>query len=140
MADIKYIEEKPDSRAYLELFESTGWNAVYKADQAELDQALEGSWYVVSAYDGDKLVGIGRVISDGVLYAMIYDMIVRTSHQGKGIATAILETLIAKCKRNRLRDIQLFSAKGKVQFYRKRGFVERPVDAPGMRISSDQIS
>ena len=134
MTDIEYIEEKPDSRAYFQLFESTGWNAVYKADQAELNRAIEGSWYVLSAYDGDKLIGFGRVVSDGVLYAMIYDMIVKSSHQGKGIGTAILEKLIAKCKRHRLRDVQLFSAKGKVQFYRKRGFVERPVDAPGMRI------
>jgi GNAT superfamily N-acetyltransferase len=134
MTDIEYIGEKPDSRAYLQLFESTGWNAVYKADQVELNRALEGSWYVLSAYDGDKLVGVGRVVSDGVLYAMIYDMIVKPSHQGKGIGTAILEKLIAKCKRDRLRDIQLFSAKGKVQFYRKRGFVERPVDAPGMSV------
>ena len=134
MTGVAYIEEKPDSRAYLELFETTGWNAVYKADKAELSRALEGSWYVLSAYDGDKLIGVGRVVSDGVLYAMIYDMIVKPSHQGKGIGTTILEKLIAKCKRHRLRDIQLFSAKGKVPFYRERGFVERPVDAPGMRI------
>jgi GNAT superfamily N-acetyltransferase len=134
MTGIDYIEDLPDSHAYKELFESTGWNAAYKADKAELGRALEGSWYVLSAYDGHKLVGIGRVVSDGVLYAMIYDMIVMPSHQGKGIGTAILEKLIARCKRERLRDVQLFSAKGKMQFYRKRGFVERPVNASGMSI------
>jgi GNAT superfamily N-acetyltransferase len=132
MTDIEYLEEKPNSQAYLDLFESTGWNAVYKANQTELDQALKGSWYVISAYDKDKLVGIGRVVSDGVLYAMIYDMIVKPSHQGKGIGTAILKKLTDRCKKNHLRNIQLFSAKGKVPFYSKRGFVQRPVDAPGM--------
>jgi GNAT superfamily N-acetyltransferase len=71
---------------------------------------------------------------------MIYDMIIKASHQGKGIGTVILEKLIAKCKRDRLRDIQLFSAKGKVRFYSKRGFVERPLDAPGMRFCKNQIS
>jgi GNAT superfamily N-acetyltransferase len=134
MAGIEYLEEKPGSQAYLELFESSGWNAVYEVDKAELSRALEASWYVMSAYDGDKLVGVGRVVSDGVLYAMIYDMIVKPSYQSKGIGTAILEKLIARCRRDQIRDIQLFSAKGKVQFYRERGFVERPEDAPGMRL------
>ena len=137
MTNIRYVEGKPDSQAFLDLFESTGWNAVYKVDHSELGQALESSWYVVSVYDGDKLVGIGRVVSDGVLYAMIYDMIVKPSHQGRGIGTTLLKKLITKCKSDRLRDIQLFSAKGKTQFYSKRGFVERPIDAPGMKLSSD---
>ena len=134
MKKIEYIEDKPGSRAYLQLFETTGWNADYKADQAELRRAIECSWYVLSAYDGEELVGFGRIVSDGVLYAMIYDMIVKPSHQGNGIGTAILEKLVARCREHGLRDVQLFSAKGKAQFYRKRGFVERPVDAPGMRI------
>ena len=132
MTNIKYLEKKPDSRAYFELFESTGWNTNYKVEQSELYQALEGSWYVISAYDGDNLVGIGRIVSDGVIYGMIYDLIVKPSHQAKGIGSIILEKLITKCKIARLRDIQLFSAKGKAPFYNKCGFVERPDDAPGM--------
>lgn len=134
MRDIKYRETKPDAQQYLSLFETTGWNAVYKADLDELSKSIENSWYVVTAYQSNELVGIGRVVSDGVLYTMIYDMIVKPSHQSRGIGTTILNKLIEKCKAAGLREVQLFSAKGKVQFYSKRGFIERPADAPGMRL------
>jgi hypothetical protein len=30
-------------------------------------------------------------------------------------------------------DIQLFCAQGKGEFYRRHGFVSRPMDAPGMQ-------
>jgi GNAT superfamily N-acetyltransferase len=134
MADIEYRETPPDARQYLELFETTGWNSAYKANWKDLKQALDNSWYVVVAYQGSELVGIGRVVSDGVLYAMIYDMIVRPSHQGCGIGTTLLVKLVKKCKSAGMRDIQLFSARGKAPFYAKRGFVQRPADAPGMML------
>ena len=132
MSDIEYKEIHPDARQYLELFETTGWNSMYKADSKDFSQAMDNSWYIVAAYQGRELVGIGRLVSDGVLYAMIYDMIVKPSHQNRGIGTAILDKLVQKCKDSGIRDIQLFSARGKVPFYRKRGFSERPADAPGM--------
>ena len=137
MTDLEYREIHPDARQYHELFETTGWNSVYNADWQELGKALDNSWYVVAAYQDNELVGIGRVFSDGVLYAMIYDMIVKPSHQGRGIGTTLLEKLISKCKTAGLRDIQLFSARGKAPFYTKRGFVLRPADAPGMMLRKD---
>lgn len=132
--EIIYKASKPDPKQYTTLFEATGWNKVYKASSDELAAALDRSWYVVAAYEDNELVGIGRVVSDGVLYAMIYDMIVKPSHQGQGIGTAMLSKLVERCQVAGLRDIQLFSAKGKVDYYAKRGFVERPPDAPGMRL------
>ena len=137
MAQITYRDDKPEPDDYAALFETTGWNACYQASRAELEQALAQSWYVVCAYEGERLVGIGRIVSDGVLYAMIYDMIVRPSHQGRGIGTTILRRLVARCREAGLRDIQLFAAQGKAGFYRKRGFVARPADAPGMRFAQD---
>jgi len=84
-----------------------------------------------------RLVGFGRVVSDGVLYGMIYDMIVEPTHQGRGIGSEILRRLVERCRAAGLRDIQLFSARGKAPFYGKRGFENRPDDAPGMRLRKD---
>ena len=137
MTDIKYRETKPDHQQYMELFETTGWNTVYKVSLEDLKKVLDNSWYVLTAYHENELVGIGRIVSDGVLYAMIYDMIVNPLYQNKGIGATILSKLVEKCKATELRDIQLFSAKGKAQFYSKRGFLERPAGAPGMRYRSD---
>lgn len=139
MMDIVYREIKPDPVQYLEVFETAGWNIAYKVDLGEFVRALEQSWCIISAYHGDELVGIGRVVSDGVLYGMIYDMIVIPSHQGKGIGSEILERLVNKCLTAGLRDVQLFCAKGKQSFYGRRGFVERPADAPGMYLRRDKF-
>ena len=131
---ITYHEKLPARAAYHDLFETTGWNQGYQADTDALYRAISSSWYVLSAYDNDNLVGFGRVISDGVLYALICDMIVNPSYQGQGIGSQILEKLIEKCHREKIRVIWLFSARGKSSFYEKFGFRERPADAPGMQL------
>jgi len=41
MTAIEYREVKPDPQQYLALFETTGWNTVYKADLEELSIALD---------------------------------------------------------------------------------------------------
>lgn len=137
MTSITYTDTRPDSKAYHALFETTGWNSTYLVNAADLERALGHSHFIVAAYEETKLVGVGRVVSDGVLYAMIYDMIVAPSHQGQGIGTMILSRLIDKCHAAGIREIQLFSAKGKTLFYQKRGFIKRPADAPGMRLEKD---
>ena len=137
MSTIEYREHRPDPQAYRELYESTGWNEKYKASAAELARAIENSWYFVAAYDSDRLVGFGRVVSEGVLYAMIYDLIIDPPYQGRGIGAEILHRLIVKCRSAGIRDVQLFSARGKAGFYRKYGFEERPADAPGMRLKKN---
>lgn len=123
----------PSSDQFWKLFQTTGWNVNYQLSPVELMQALRSSWYIFGAYDGERLVGFGRLVSDGIVYAMIYDLIVLPEYQRQGIGGKILERLIEKCRGTGVRDIQLFCAKGKRPFYEKRGFVARPDDAPGMQ-------
>ncbi len=136
MTDFKiaYREKLPALAANYRLFETTGWNQAYRADEDELYAAISSSWYVLSAYDKNDLVGFGRIISDGVLYALICDLIVKPSYQKQGIGSTLLNKLIARCRMQQIRVIWLFSAKGKRSFYQNFGFVERPADAPGMQM------
>lgn len=127
-------ERLPERNEYFSLFLTTGWNKDYQASPVELQKANKSSWFAVSAYDSDKLVGFGRVVTDFVLHAMIFDMIVLPDYQGRGIGTMIMETLVKKCKDQGIRDIQLFCAKGKRAFYEKNGFEARAEDAPGMQL------
>jgi hypothetical protein len=59
---------------YNALRESVGWR-VFRSGLAE--KSLAGSSYKIVAYDGEKAVGIGRVISDGGYIAYFADFIVR---------------------------------------------------------------
>ena len=131
--NISYRSETPEKDQFWGLFQTTGWNENYQLSADELIQALNSSWYLLAAYNGHQLVGFGRLVSDGVIHAMIYELIVLPEYQGQGIGGNILERLVEKCKETGVRDIQLFCARGKREFYEKRGFVARPYEAPGMQ-------
>ena len=130
--DLHYKTDLPDCDQYFSLFESTGWNNKYLLSKEEIYSTLSKSFFNVSVYHLGKLVGFGRVISDGILHAMIYEMIIYPEYQGKGIGKEILNLLVKRCQASNIRDIQLFCAKGKRKFYQKFGFVSRPDDGPGM--------
>jgi GNAT superfamily N-acetyltransferase len=134
--NIVYKEDLPSKHDFSKLFDTTGWNRSYQATPEELDEAIGHSWFTVSAYDDDGFVGFGHILSDGVLYATTCDLIIMPSHRGKQIGNAILKKLVERCVTAGIRDIQLFSAAGTADFYKKHGFIERPPDAPGMRLRS----
>ncbi len=133
---IAYQKQLPPATDYNRLFETTGWNNAYQAKPQELYQAISNSWYMLSAYENGRLVGFGRIISDGVLYALICDLIVNPDCQGKGIGSTLLNKLIERCRLQNIRVIWLFAARGRSAFYKKFGFLERPTDAPGMQITT----
>lgn len=131
---LRYTTQKPTAKGFFELFETTGWNSTYKLSSKDLYTAIENSWYHLSVYDGKKLIGFGRIICDGVVHALILDMIIHPDYQGNGVGNEVLDRLVKKCLDHKIRDIQLFSATDKKGFYEKYGFISRPDNAPGMEI------
>ena len=124
---------RPGLEAYQALFETTGWNRDYQLSLEELGRALDGSQFFAAAYDGERLIGFGRVLTDGSMHAMIFDLIVHPDYQHQGLGSQILQQLIQWCNAARIHDIQLFCARGKRAFYERNGFLVRPDVAPGMQ-------
>jgi ribosomal protein S18 acetylase RimI-like enzyme len=60
-----------------------------------LMRMLLGSSSVVSAWQGGRLVGIGRATSDGVFRAVLWDVVVEKEHQGRGLGRRIVQALLA---------------------------------------------
>jgi GNAT superfamily N-acetyltransferase len=134
---ITYSHETPDKQQYVALFKSTGWNEEYQLDDSRLHESIQHSWCLVSAWDGDRLIGFGRAISDGILHALLVDIIILPEYKGKGIGSTVLMKLVERCREARIPDIQLFCAKGQSGFYLRHGFVARPNDAPGMQYAGE---
>lgn len=130
---IDYTTVVPHIDDYVALFASTGWTFRRPVTPDVLALSLERSWYCVFAYDGPKLVGAGRVVTDGWLHAIIYDVMVLPAYQGQGIGREIMQRLLQRCLDAQIGTIQLFCAAGKQPFYEKLGFVVRPSDKPGMQ-------
>jgi hypothetical protein len=76
--ELNLRDSLPSASEYLALFESTGWNREYRLSAEELQEAIRHGWFLVTAYDQNRLVGTGRVISDGVFHALIVDVISRS--------------------------------------------------------------
>jgi GNAT superfamily N-acetyltransferase len=131
--EILFKTTRPSREAYHALFETTGWNREYQLGPEALGRVLDNSQFVVCAYADEQLVGFGRVLTDGVLHGMIYDLIVHPAYQRQGIGAKILQQLVQWCQAAHLGDIQLFCAHGKRAFYERHGFVARPDEAPGMQ-------
>ena len=60
----------------------------------ELSRMLTRSQAVISAWQGSRLVGFGRATSDGVLRAVLWDVVVAGEHQGRGLGRRIVEALL----------------------------------------------
>lgn len=131
---IRFNNDLPTADQFYNLFITTGWNDDYKLTSAELYLALQNSFYLVCAYHEEELIGLGRMLSDGIAHAVLFDVIVTPKYERNGIGSKIMKDLLAKCKDLKIRDIQLFCAEGKIGFYKKFGFEPRPEKAPGMEI------
>ena len=136
MSEIEYRAAVPAPEAFARLFATTGWDTEGRLTAATAGEALSHTWYAVSAYDGDRLVGTGRIVGDGVLHALLADVIVDPGYQHRGIGSEIVGRLVARCREHRILDTQLFCARGKRPFYERLGFASRPDDAPGMELSA----
>jgi GNAT superfamily N-acetyltransferase len=131
---IEYRGELPTAQEFERLFRSSGWTEAFTVPADRLEAALPSAWYAVCARRGGEAVGTGIVLSDGVLHALIVDVIVMPEMRGHGIGTEIMRRLIARCQEAGVLQIQLFSARGKRDFYERLGFVARPDDGPGMEL------
>ena len=90
-----------------------------RGDGEGIQRAFCGSYRVVTAWDGEKLVGATRMLSDGVCYAMVFDVAVLPDYRRRGIATGLMNALITGCEDM---SIHLTSRFGIEDLYRKLGF------------------
>lgn len=88
-----------------------------EADQ--LREALARSYCVATCWRGEELCGIGRLISDGVYYASIFDVAVHPTYQRQGIGRLLMNELEQAVPGLR---IYLTATFGNESFYEKLGY------------------
>lgn len=118
---IRYTSEHPtDFKGLLALYESLGWNSL-KLTVNELEQMCKQSWYAIYAFDDKELVGMGRIISDGVITGVICGVCVSPKFQSIGIGKEIVERLIQHCEQNKVIP-QLMCVETLQSYYESIGF------------------
>ena len=61
-------------------------------------KVFQNSYVTIFIKDKDKLIGVGRAISDGICQAAVYNIAVRDEYRGRGIGRTIVEEIISRLK------------------------------------------
>lgn len=85
----------------------------------KIRRAFQNSYQVVTAWDSGKIIGAGRMISDGECYGWIHDMAVLLPYRKQNIGRTIVEKIV---EGNEGLLIGLTSSFEAVEFYTKLGF------------------
>lgn len=72
------------------IYEECGWSA-YLGDKEKLERAFENSYYRLGAFDDGVLVGFVRCVGDGEHILYVQDLIVKPSHQRRGIGSRLMK-------------------------------------------------
>ena len=99
--NITYNDEKkalPTEQLY-RLFLQAGWvrgeTETTPEQLSYFNAPFINSTLVVSAWEDSRLVGAVRVLSDGIIRSVIYDLVVDPDFQGQGIGAELLKRCVA---------------------------------------------
>ena len=118
--EIRYKETKDFTPAELQrLFLSVHWESGRYPEK--LARAMKNSTRVISAWDGEKLVGLVRALDDGETAAFIHYLLVDPAYQKEHIGSGLMNRLLAAYEDMLYVKIMPSDPKT-VPFYEKFGF------------------
>lgn len=121
MDHVRYRETKDFTAAELErLFLSVGWESGRYPEQLRL--GMKNSGVVISAWDGEKLIGLVRGLDDGETVAFLHYLLVDPAYQGSHIGQELMERILEKYRH--MLHVKIMPSDPKtIPFYERFGFV-----------------
>ena len=114
-----------------DLFLSVEWSSGHFPDK--LVVAMKNFKTVISAWDGNKLVGMICAMDDGIMNAYVHYLLVRPEYQGKSIGRELVER-VKEIYKDYLRVV-VVAYNEELAFYEHCGF-KKVDDASAMFITS----
>ena len=117
MVDYSF-DRQIDLEQLQDLLRQTGW-----ANQRSIkgiQKMLEGTPLTVGAWEGDRLVGFVRVMTDGIYRALIDDVVVEESKRGTGIGSELMQRVIERLAE--VEEVFLRCGDHVVPFYERHNF------------------
>ena len=105
----------------LHLYQAVGWTN-YTNQPQMLAQALSHSLAIYLARDGEKIVGLVRLIGDGFSSVFVQGLIVLPSYQRQGIGSALMKKALADYKDAYQIQLATEESEKTLGFYRSLGF------------------
>ncbi|MDE6591762.1 MAG: GNAT family N-acetyltransferase [Oscillospiraceae bacterium] len=128
--EIEYLSSLKRPGDTVELYKALEWYMLDGYTDEDIKKANE-SFYSVYAYDGDTLIGLGRVASDGLIAAVMSGICVRTDYRRHGIGAEIVKRIVDYCQSGIYSmNVQIFCEDSLIKWYEGMGFEKMAV---GMR-------
>ena len=105
----------------LHLYQAVGWTN-YTNQPQMLEQALPHSLVVYLAFDGEKIVGLIRLVGDGFSSVFVQDLIVLPSYQRQGIGSLLMKEALKDYKDAYQVQLVTEETERTLGFYRSMGF------------------
>ena len=105
------------------LYTEVGWTA-YTENMSILEQGYKNSLLVLAAYENEELLGIIRVVGDGLTIVFVQDLLVLPKEQHKGVGTALLKAVLDRYPDVRQIELTTANTPKTVAFYKSLGFSE----------------
>lgn len=121
MAERQYTQSTdvlPTAPELAGLFAQAHWARHRNYD--DIEKLLAHTDVFVAVRDGERLVGFGRALSDGVCRALLDDIIVDQAHRGRGVGHVVVESLMRQL--SGIEEIFLNTEHHLQTFYREFGF------------------
>ncbi len=115
--------------AVQDICESVGWA---KRDADLITIALENSLVVISIWESGRLIAFARATGDKVFNATVWDVVVRPSHQRRGLGKLLMKEVLRDLDSYNIPLITLYADQGTESFYQRLGFLSDPTGAKGM--------
>lgn len=112
-----------NEKEILKLYSSVGWTA-YTDEPQVLKQGFQNSLLVLAAYEGEELLGIIRVVGDGVTVVFIQDLLVLPEKQRNGVGTALVKAVLERYPVVRQIELTTDQTPETAAFYESLGFSE----------------
>ena len=105
----------------INLYQSVGWTA-YTEKPELLQQAVHNSLYVLGAFNHDQLIGLIRVVGDGLTIIYIQDLLVLPAYQNQGIGSTLINKVRKEFRHVRQQVLLTMEEPETRAFYEKNGF------------------
>lgn len=105
----------------LPLYQAVGWTN-YTNQPQMLSQSLTHSLAVYLARDGEKIVGLVRLIGDGFSSVFVQDLLVLPSYQRQGIGSTLMKQALSDYKDAYQVQLATEETEKTLGFYRSLGF------------------
>lgn len=113
-------DKKVDIKRLIVMFNEVGWSDKTK-DVSRLKDMIRNSQIVITAWDGDIMVGFARCVTDHVFNGQINNVVVDSGYRRKGIGKELITRIINS---NRQVTYVLRGDPENAGFYKNLGFKE----------------